>query len=65
MSDRKDRLREQAKAFEQSVSDETRQKLFKAMQAGSAKKKVTDAAKSDSMDHDQLLATLRGMMDDK
>ena len=65
MSDRKDILKEQAKQFQNSVSDETRQKLFKAMQAGSAKKKVTDAAKSDSMDHDMLLSTLRNMMDDK
>ena len=65
MSDRKESLKKQAKAFHDSINDETREKILKAMQAGSAKSKVTDAAGSDGMDKDILLSTLRGFMSDK
>lgn len=65
MSDRREFLKQQAKQFQDSMSDETRRKIFEAMAQGSAKKKITDAAKSDGMDHDILMSTLRGFMDDK
>lgn len=65
MSDRKDILKQQARDFQNSLNDETRQKIMQAMEKGSAKQKITQAAKSNGMEHDKLLDTLRGFMDDK